>query len=121
MKVGGEDKRYMKQNIKGIKDSDKEILRALHSFQRIERKKTKNSFFPSFGNVFFFTCSFFEIRDWFEKVGRGAKSRWSTHLHHPSPRVGYAALPDSRHYLLLIPLFSLHLPLGKNLALQTHH
>jgi len=52
MREGDGSKRYMEQNEKVSKIATKKYC--VHSFQRIERKKIKNSFFPSFGNVFFY-------------------------------------------------------------------
>lgn len=57
MKVGGEDKRYMKHKVKGIKDSDKEILRALLPENR--KKKDKKFLFPLLWKRVLFYVFFF--------------------------------------------------------------
>jgi len=55
--LGGDDKRYMEQNIKGIKDSDKEILRALLPENR--KKKDKKFLFPLLWKRVLFYVFFF--------------------------------------------------------------
>jgi len=57
MKVGGGNKRYMEHKVKGIKDSDKEILRALLPENR--KKKDKKFLFPLLWKRVLFYVFFF--------------------------------------------------------------
>lgn len=66
MKVGGKISVIWNKTVKGIKDSDKEILRALLPENR--KKKDKKFLFPLLWKRVLFYVFFFEIRDWYREV-----------------------------------------------------